>query len=309
MQEMAGSGYFGDALAQAVANGTVPQSRLDDMVLRILTGLFTAGVFDRHDYGNLTANVTSQKHSDLAKSVAAEATVLLHNAGGFLPLNASALQGKTVAVIGNENTVAGSGSGGVVGYALTTPFSSIRARLAGTGATVLNASFWNANCGATQCEFQTPAVAQADIDRAVELARGADVAVVSVVTSSGEGYDRDSLGLGDSQNELVASVLAVCPSVVVAVRAPGAVVLPWRQNATATLLQMLPGQASGDALAAVLFGDMEPSGRLPVSFPASDDRSDSWLQSASQFPGLDIPGGGATGATWAANYSEGLLVG
>jgi len=306
-QEMSGSGYFGDALAQAITAGQVPQARLDDMVLRILTSLFAAGVFDRHDYGTLADTVTSPAHSSLARRLAAEATVLLRNDVGALPINVAALRGQTVAVVGDENTVAGSGSGGVVGYNPVTPLAAIAARLAGTGVGVTNATYVSATCGCAQCEAQTPVVAQSQIDRAVEAARGAALAIVSVVTSSGEGYDRDSLSLGESQEALVAAVVAVCPQTVVVVRAPGAVTMPWATFAAAILLQLLPGQEAGAALADVLFGDVDPSGRLPLSFPAGEGPGDTWLASAAQYPGVAT--GGIGPATWNATYSEDLLVG
>ena len=75
------------------------------------------------------------------------------------------------------------------------------------------------------------------------------VAIVSVVTSSGEGYDRDSLSLGESQEALIRAVAAVCPHTVVVVRAPGAVTTPWASSVGAVVFQLLPGQAAGLALA------------------------------------------------------------
>eukprot|EP01044_Picomonas_judraskeda_P024174 COSAG03_NODE_6575_length_1038_cov_2.219382_2_plen_178_part_01 len=111
--------------------------------------------------------------SALARQLAAEATVLLKNAAGTLPLSTTALAGKTVAVIGDENTVAGSGSGGVIGYEVSTPSAAVTARLAGTGVRVSNASYWSPVCGANQCQNQTPGVSQLNINRAVSAARQA----------------------------------------------------------------------------------------------------------------------------------------
>lgn len=128
-QEMSGSSYFGPALAQAVAAGQVPQSRLDDMVLRILTGMFSAGIFDRwpSGYGNLTAKVSSPAHQDLAKRLADASTILLKNSNNQLPLDAATLV--SIAVVGDANTVHGSGSGAVLPAAVVTPEQGIRARV------------------------------------------------------------------------------------------------------------------------------------------------------------------------------------
>ena len=246
-QEMPSDSGFGDPLAQAIAAGQVPQARLDDMVLRILTSLFEVGVFDRNDYGSLGDVVTSVEHVALARHLATQATVLLRNEGRVLPLNATALRGKRVAVIGDENTDVQSGSGHVFVSSLVTPSEAIAARLAGTGAIQVNATYHSHVCTkkVDVCEYQTPKVSQAQIDNATAAAQGASICIVSVATSSGEGYDRPSLSLGASQEALIAAVTAVCPHTIVVVRAPGAVLMPWAASAAAIVLQLLPGQEVG----------------------------------------------------------------
>lgn len=309
-QEMSGSDYFGAALGNAISQGQVPQARLDDMVRRILTALFRVGAMDRKDYGNLTSNVRSHEHDALARNLAAESTVLLRNENGALPLNIAALKGHSIAVIGDENTVAGSGSGGVVGYTVKTPSHALTARLRGTGVTLLNATYWSPVCGCNQCEQQTPTVTPKQIELAQVVARNATVALVSVVTSSGEGYDRDSLGLGDTQEQLINAVAAVCAQTIVVVRSPGAVTMPWLNSTAAVVLQLLPGQEVGSALVDVLFGDnpLAPSGRLPLSFLQSDDPEDSWLASPAQYPGIATNSSSGP-PSWNATYNEGLLIG
>lgn len=105
------------------------------------------------------------------------------------------------------------------------------------------------------------------IERAVETAAGCDAAVVLVNMASGEGMDRDSLRLPGDQDELVRRVAAVNPRTVVVLNTPGAVLMPWLEEVAAVLQAWYPGERFGSALAAVLFGDVEPGGRLPLTFP------------------------------------------
>lgn len=158
------------------------------------------------------------------------------------------------------------------------------------------------------------------VDAAARAAAAAEVTVLSVATQSAEGNDRASLSLGRRQETLIHAVLAAAPGrVVVVVRAPGAVSMPWAANITAAraiILQLMPGQAAGTALAAILFGDIEPTGRLPITFPYT--MAQSWLEnSTSRFPGVN------DSVIWAgdpdarahpsqdvqATYSEGLYMG
>ena len=124
---------------------------------------------------------------------------------------------------------------------------------------------------------------------AAAAAAKADTVVLSVGTSSAEGNDRPDLGLGADQNALVAAVVAAKPTrVVVVVRCPGAVEMPWADDPSLStiLLQMMPGQAAGTALAEILFGVSEPTGRLPITFPRSN--MNSWLDNkVSRYPGVN----------------------
>ena len=146
------------------------------------------------------------------------------------------------------------------------------------------------------------------------LAKVADVAVVSVAVTSTEGFDRFNLGLGAQQDKLVASVAAAAKKTVVVVRSPGAILMPWLDKVDAVIVQFLPGQASGDALASTLFGAVacaqkvcafSPSGRLPLSFPVSE--SDTWLKTIAQYPGTEQAG--TAQPRYIATYSEKLEIG
>ena len=114
----------------------------------------------------------------------------------------------------------------------------------------------------------------AELERAVQLAREADVAVVVVGTNEEvecEGVDRDDLALPGRQDELVARVAAANPRTVVIVNAGAPVLLPWAADVAAILLAWFPGQEFGNALADVLTGAAEPGGRLPTTWPATEE--------------------------------------
>ena len=114
-----------------------------------------------------------------------------------------------------------------------------------------------------------------ELAEAERLAGEADVAVVVVGTSEeveSEGFDRTTLALPGRQDELVRRVAAANPRTVVVVNAGAPVLLPWVDEVPATLLTWFPGQEFGDALADVLAGDAEPGGRLPMTWPASDEQ-------------------------------------
>jgi beta-glucosidase len=132
---------------------------------------------------------------------------------------------------------------------------------------------------------------------AVAAARAADVAVVFVASTSGEGSDLGDIDLPGIQNDLVSEITAVNPHTVVVVQSGSAVTMPWLDSAAAVLEDWFPGQAIGPALAGLLFGDVNPSGKLPVTFPVS--LADVPAHTAAQWPGQNN----------AVQYSEGIDVG
>jgi beta-glucosidase len=178
---------------------------------------------------------------------------------------------------------------------------------AGSGAVVCNRSVPFSTLGMSQFNQSqcTTQPSDADIAAAVALAKTADVAIVNVAQSSTEGYDRDTLSLGARQDRLVEQVAAACPNTIVVVRCPGAVLMPWKDKVKAIIVQFLPGQASGTALASLLFGDANPGAKLPVSFPAAENQT--WLSSAAMWPGAPQPG--TSEPRFVATYSEELEMG
>lgn len=174
------------------------------------------------------------------------------------------------------------------------------------GATVCNHSIAYKNCGMGQCNQSmcTTVVTEADIAASVAVAKQSDVVIVNVAVTMTEGYDRDNLGLGPMQDKLVEAVVATNPNTIVVVRCPGAVLMPWADKVKAVVVQFLPGQASGTALASVLFGETNPSGKLPISFPAHETQH--WLTKPEQYPGVL---NASENGQYIASYTEGLEIG
>ena len=286
-----------EALTQ-LSNATIDQA-----AGRILTAMYSVGLFDRQDYGNWTRNVTSAAHYKLAQSIAEQSTVLLvnkaasasplaegkrHTAVAALPLDPAVK--RRYAVIGSNAGVHGVGSGSAgQGDRVINSAEGIARRLtAMCGTSSSTVSNWTINwqqpaghCIGNSCIMP---VTQADIDAAVSLASGADIAIVELSVVSGEGVDRQDLSLGngaavDMQSKLVAAVAAVNNFTIVVLRASGAVApMPFLElpAVRALVLQFLPGSQAGLALASILFGDINPSGKLPLSFPRSLNQT--WLK-------------------------------
>jgi beta-glucosidase len=139
---------------------------------------------------------------------------------------------------------------------------------------------------------------------AAKAARAADVAIVFVGEQVGEGMDRASLSLQSDQDALIEAVARANPNTVVVLNTGGPVAMPWLTRVAAVLEMWLPGDAQGPAAAAMLFGDREPGGRLPVTFPA--DETQGPATKPHQFPGTRDP---QTGALDTAYFDEGIFVG
>jgi len=419
---------LGDPPAQVLDN--VPDEKLDDMVRRILTAMFSVGIFDYPNTGDPNAVVTSAAHRALAADVAAAGTVLLKNDAGALPLGADV---QSIAVIGYDAGPATQnmegGSPAVIGGPVVTPLDAITAR-AGQGVTVTHADGtlglvslpvlpaavltpssgsgpglfgtyyptmdWNGSpvdqfvsptidanavlvsgsysarwtgtltpqvSGLHRFSMRHTGIARLYIDgqliasgetealdgvipgsqrttaqgiatltagtpvpivveysrgpsitstglhlgwqppdgvllgEAVSAAGAADAAVVFVNDVTSEGMDRTTLALPGDQGALIAAVAAVNPRTIVVLHTSGAVLMPWLPQVAAVLQAWYPGETSGTSIAAVLFGDAEPGGRLPMTFPADATQGPGTL--LAQYPGV----GGEV------HYDEGIDVG
>ena len=276
--EMPNGKYLGEPLKAAVADGRVPVAAIDEHLVRRFRTMMAVGVWD-HPPQRQPIPVTAD--GAVARQLAIEATVLLRNQGGLLPLNASSL--KSVALIGPAATKASTGGGGSsrVNPAYTVaPVDGLRKRL-GPGVTV------------TLDDGKDPAAAAA-------AAKAADVAIVMVGDAQTEGKDH-SLELGNAQDELVRTVAAANPRTVVVLKTGGPVLMPWVDAVPAIVEAWYPGEEDGAAVAAVLSGDADPAGRLPVTFPRSAD--DLPAHTPEQYPGT-----GPKNHT-VVHYSEGVMIG
>ncbi|HWY29561.1 MAG TPA: glycoside hydrolase family 3 C-terminal domain-containing protein, partial [Candidatus Acidoferrum sp.] len=279
--DMYSGGFAIGPLTNAIQSGNVPSSEVNGMVQRILTSMFQSGMFDNPGTGSLGSNVTGTAHAQFARNAAAAGTVLLQNNDGLLPLNTSSIH--TMAVIGSVASVSaistGAGSAGVVLPYNVTPLAGITSR-AGGGITVS----YSQGDGAS-------------VSAAAQLAATSDVAIVCVGQRTSEGSDRANLSLPNGQDALISAVAAANPHTIVVIYSSSATLMPWASQVAGILCAWYPGQENGNALAQVLFGDVNPSGKLPVTIPVS--ASQVCASTSSQWPGL----------LGHASYSEGLQVG
>ncbi len=137
------------------------------------------------------------------------------------------------------------------------------------------------------------------IPAAVETARHADAAIVLVNNGQGEGMDRTTLALPGDQDQLIDAVAAVNRRTIVVLNTGGPVLMPWRRHVEAVLQAWYPGQQFGAALASVLFGDSDPGGRLPITFPAADAQGPAPPTRPERYPGVNGE----------QRYDEGIFVG
>jgi beta-glucosidase len=276
--EMPDSSYYGAALQAAVENGQVPVSTLNSMVGDILSEMFRFGLFDRAPSGSPSATVTTPQHAAVARAVAEQGTVLLKNDGNILPLDASTA--KSIAVIGDDASTsaqtAGGGSASVVAPYVVTPLQGITHR-AGSGVSVT--------------------YAPTDVSQAVAAAKSANIAIVFASDFESEGSDLTSIDLPSAENQVISAVAAANPNTIVVLNTGSAVTMPWLSQVKGVLEAWYPGQEDGNAIASVLFGDVNPSGHLPVTFPKS--LADVPASTPAQWPGVNGQ----------VQYSEGIDVG
>jgi len=276
--DMPGDTNYGANLAAEIGN-QVPRNYLDDAVERILTELFKSNIMNTGNTGCTCNTVTTPAHVASALQVAEEGTVLLKNSGSILPLNPAAVG--SIAVIGTDAssspTYSGGGSASTTAGNQVTPLAGIQSA-AGSGVTVTY------NDGTNQSS-------------AVAAAQAAKVAVIFADYTEGEGSDVTSIDLGATDDNLISAVAAANPNTIVVLNTGSAVTMPWANSVSSILEQWYPGQVNGTAAAAVLFGTVNPSGHLPVTFPGS--LSQMPASTAAQFPG----------ANGQVQYNEGIDVG
>jgi beta-glucosidase len=265
--EEPGEIFFGDALKKEVESGKVPVAELDEHVRRILRSMFATGVVD---YPPVKSVVDVVGGLVIAQKIEEQSIVLLKNEGGQLPLDAS--QVASIAVIGAHSDV-GMISGG--GSAQVDPPGGNAIMPPGKGNTYWQAHIWfptsplrAIRAGAPHANVQyDPGT---DSSSAAALARKADVAIVFAYQWESEGMDLDNLSLPEHQDELIAKVAAANPHTIVVLETGSPVTMPWADHVSGILEAWYGGSRGGEAVARVLFGEVNPSAKLPLTFPRSD---------------------------------------
>ena len=265
--EEPGEIFYGPAMKKAVQSGQVSMAELDDHVRRILRSMFASGVVDDPPQKSVVDVVGG---FEVAQRVAEQSIVLLKNEDAQLPLNASAL--RSVAVIGAHSDV-GMISGG--GSAQVDPPGGNAILPPGKGQTRWLEPMWFPTSPLKAIHAKLPRASVqydpgTDPSSAAALAKTADVAIVFAYQWESEDMDLDSLALPEHQDELIAKVAAANPHTVVVVETGGAVTMPWVRQVSAIVEAWYAGSKGADAVANVLFGEVNPSAKLPITFPVSD---------------------------------------
>jgi beta-glucosidase len=259
--------FYGDDMKKAVEAGTVPRSELDEHVRRILRSMFATGLLD--DPGQKSV-VDVAGGFEVAQKIEESGIVLLKNEQGQLPLDLSKVH--SIAVIGPHADV-GMISGG--GSAQVDPPSGNAIAPPGKGQTRWLVPVWFPTSPLKSIQAKAPGAdvqfdSGADPDKAAALAKSTDVAIVFAYQWESEDMDLPSLALPEHQDDLIARVAGANPHTVVVVESGGPVTMPWAGQVSAILEAWYAGSRGSDAVANVLFGDVNPSGKLPVTFPRSE---------------------------------------
>jgi beta-glucosidase len=271
-QEQPNDIYFASSLEQAVQNGEVSLTRLDAMVHRILRAMFAVGIFD-HPAAVQPINATAD--AAIAQEIEEQGAVLLKNTG-LLPLDGTKMA--SIAVIGSHADIAVLSGGG---SAQVTPVGGPALTEGKPCPPCVVEVVWDPSSPLNSIQAKAPSARiqyfdGTDVAAAAALSTGSDAAIVFVSQWESEGMDIPSLNFTDvihspptDQDALVSAVAAVNPNTIVVLENGGAQVMPWLASVSAVLEAWYPGQRGGDAIANILFGSVNPSGKLPITFPAS----------------------------------------
>ncbi|KAI0099592.1 glycoside hydrolase family 3 protein [Nemania sp. FL0031] len=325
---LAGPAYFGDALLDAVNEGLVLEERLNDMATRVMTPYFRLGqdhdfptvdpasgpVFLVYQYGHqsplsalypeVNARDVRGNHAEVIREIGSAGTVLLKNDNGTLPLKNI----MNVGIFGNDadyptigsafldignhpegfeyGTFAiGGGSGNVRHTDLISPLEAVRDHVKGYG-------------GRVQIVLDNDQLAEGSFKTIYPVP---DACILFLKAYATEGADRPSIDLQFNATRAVESTAAVCPNTIVVVHGPGTVLMPWadNENVTAILAAHYPGEQTGNSIVDVLWGAVEPSGRLPYTIPNTlSDYGPDIVES----PESEAPDG------WQSDFSEGQAI-
>ncbi len=315
-QEQPMAEFFGPKLKEAVEAGRVPMSEIDDHARRVLYAEFLSGVVDDPPQKGV---VDAEKGFEVAQQVEEKSIVLLKNTGAVLPIVPAKV--RSIAIIGGHADV-GMISGG--GSAQVDPPGGNAIMPPGKGATNWQDHIWfptsplkalRARLPNTKIDFD----AGTDPESAANLAKGADLAIVFASQWLSEDMDVPSLSLPDNQDALIEQVASANPHTIVVLETGTAVTMPWIDKVAGVVEAWYAGSSGHKALANVLVGDVNPSGKLPMSFPKSEadlphpERPQ--IPAESQTRAGDVADNGAPTANasahngYAVHYDEGPQVG
>jgi beta-glucosidase len=315
--EEPGRYFFGDKYKAAVDAGKIPQAELDEHVHRILRSMFAAGVID---FPRQRSVVDPFAGFETARKIEEGGIVLLKNEHAILPLDSNKI--RTIAVIGAHSDV-GMISGG--GSAQVDPIGGSAILPPGQGATHCQQQIWFPTSPLKAIQARAPRATVkydpgTDPAAAAAAAKGADAVVVFGYQWESEAMDLLALALPNyksdgadvDQNAVIAAVAAANPHTIVVVESGSPVTMPWVETPAAILEAWYSGSDGADALGNILFGSVNPSGKLPNTFPKSE--ADLPRATVAQPPKIDGP---MSPEKWAAglppfptDYNiDGLMVG
>ena len=304
--------FLGRPFREGILKGEFPMSALDEKVRRNLRMFYASGAMD----GRSAGSVNTPAHLAISRQIAAEGIVLLKNSIGLLPVDLS--QYKSIAVIGENAALKfapGHNSAGVKSFREVTALDGILARVGGAANVQYSKGFrhpevhWtgkrdHAGVRSNVSNAATPEEAAALTERAIRAARESDLVIfIGGLThqsfADDEGVDRRDLSLPANQDDLIARLAEANPHIVVVLISGSPVLMPWLEKAPAVLQSWYGGSEAGNALASVLFGDVNPSGKLPCTYPKSLGDEPAHQGGKRTYPGED----------GTVHYDEGLLVG
>jgi len=307
-QEQPMDRFFGPKLKEAVAAGQVPLAEIDDHARRVLYAEFLSGIVDDPPQ---TFVVDVVKGLETAKRVEEESIVLLKNDHAILPIDPSHVH--TIAIIGGHADV-GMISGGGSAQVDAPGGNAISPQVKGRVHWHEQVWFPTSPLKALQAKLPNTKIVfdpGTDPQAAATLARNSDLAIVFAYQWESEGLDLPSLALSGNQNALIEQVAAANPHTIVVVESGTAVTMPWIDKVAGVVEVWYAGSSGHKAMAGVLVGEVNPSGKLPITFPKDEsDLPHPVIPSAPpRDPALEKDHAAPLPTNYAVDYNEGAEAG
>jgi beta-glucosidase len=293
--------YYGEPLKKAVQEGKVPVAELDDHVRRVLRSEFLSGIVD---FPRKRSVVDVEGGLETSRQIAEQSIVLLKNDKGILPLERAKV--RSIAIIGthaDEGMISGGGSAQVDPPGSTSP--------------AWKAHVWFPTSPLKAVAAKAPGASVrfasgADPAATAALAKQSDVAIVFVHQWTSEDFDLPNLSLPDNQDAMIDQVASANPRTIVVIESGTAVTMPWIDKVSGVLEAWYAGSKGADAVANILFGDLNPSAKLPMTFPRSEadlPHPREVIPSPSMLGKAAVMATGEAKPTFEVHYDEGLKVG